>query len=333
MVKGVSRVDDAKRVVDLGATALSVSNHGGNNLDGTPAPLRALPAVVDAVGDQIEVLLDGGVRRGSDVVKALALGAKAVMIGRAYLWGLAANGQAGVENVLDVMRGGIDSTLLGLGKLVQSTNSIAPTCSPPRTSFGGSGDDPRRDRDRCRARHRCGDGRRARQRELPRGRGRSLSRHRSTFPTPSARRQILDGVVARHGDAVLGLVGDVRSATDMQTRGRDRDATLRTTRRRGGVRGSARRGRPALGSRATRAWDAVWSVNVLGTRRLIEAAAPVLIANGRESQSAHRGDRVGGGTYGPLSPRRLQRREARRGRTRFAASPWTSRPTASPPMR
>jgi L-lactate dehydrogenase (cytochrome)/glycolate oxidase len=116
MVKGVSRVDDAKRVVDLGATALSVSNHGGNNLDGTPAPIRALPAVADAVGSQIEVLLDGGVRRGSDVVKALALGARAVMIGRAYLWGLAANGQAGVENVLDLLRGGIDSALLGLGK-------------------------------------------------------------------------------------------------------------------------------------------------------------------------------------------------------------------------
>jgi len=116
MVKGVSRVDDAKRVVDLGASALSVSNHGGNNLDGTPAPIRCLPAVVDAVGDQIEVLLDGGVRRGSDVVKALALGARAVMIGRAYLWGLAAEGQSGVENVLDVLRGGIDAALLALGK-------------------------------------------------------------------------------------------------------------------------------------------------------------------------------------------------------------------------
>lgn len=116
MVKGVSRIDDAKRVVQAGATALSVSNHGGNNLDGTPSPLRALPAVADAVGSEIEVLLDGGVRRGSDVVKALALGAKAVMIGRAYLWGLAANGQAGVENVLDVLHGGIDSTLLGLGR-------------------------------------------------------------------------------------------------------------------------------------------------------------------------------------------------------------------------
>ena len=131
MVKGVSRVDDAKRVVDLGASALSVSNHGGNNLDGTPAPLRSLPAVVDAVGDQIEVLLDGGVRRGSDVVKALALGANAVMIGRAYLWGLAVNGQAGVENVLDVIRGGIDSALLALGKSdisqLDRTDVVAPT--------------------------------------------------------------------------------------------------------------------------------------------------------------------------------------------------------------
>lgn len=116
MVKGVCRVDDAKRVRDLGATALSVSNHGGNNLDGTPSPIRVLPSIVDAVGSEIEVVLDGGVRRGSDVVKAVALGARAVMIGRAYLWGLAANGQAGVENVLDILRGGIDSCLLGLGK-------------------------------------------------------------------------------------------------------------------------------------------------------------------------------------------------------------------------
>ena len=115
MLKGVTRVDDARRAVDAGVTAISVSNHGGNNLDGTPATIRALPAIADAVGDQIEVLLDGGVRRGGDVVKAVALGARAVMIGRAYLWGLAANGQAGVENVLDILRGGIDSALLGLG--------------------------------------------------------------------------------------------------------------------------------------------------------------------------------------------------------------------------
>jgi isopentenyl diphosphate isomerase/L-lactate dehydrogenase-like FMN-dependent dehydrogenase len=88
----------------------------GNNLDGTPATIRALPAIAEAVGHQVEVALDGGVRRGSDVVKALALGARAVLIGRAYLWGLAANGQAGVENVLDILRDGIAATLLGLGK-------------------------------------------------------------------------------------------------------------------------------------------------------------------------------------------------------------------------
>jgi L-lactate dehydrogenase (cytochrome)/glycolate oxidase len=116
MLKGVMRVDDARRAVDAGVTAISVSNHGGNNLDGTPASVRALPAVAEAVGDQVEVLLDGGVRRGSDVAKALALGAKAVMIGRAYLWGLAANGQAGVENVLDLLRDGLGSALIGLGR-------------------------------------------------------------------------------------------------------------------------------------------------------------------------------------------------------------------------
>lgn len=124
MLKGVMRVDDAKRAVDAGVSAISVSNHGGNNLDGTPATIRALAPVAAAVGDQIEVLLDGGVRRGSDVVKAVALGARAVMIGRAYLWGLAANGQAGVENVLDVLRGGIDSALMGLGHA--SVHDLSP---------------------------------------------------------------------------------------------------------------------------------------------------------------------------------------------------------------
>jgi pre-mycofactocin synthase len=116
LLKGMVRVDDAKRAVDAGVSAITVSNHGGNNLDGTPAAIRCLPAIADAVGDQVEVLLDGGIRRGSDVVKAVALGARAVMIGRAYLWGLAANGQAGVENVLDILHGGIDSALRGLAK-------------------------------------------------------------------------------------------------------------------------------------------------------------------------------------------------------------------------
>ncbi|MBV9922549.1 MAG: mycofactocin biosynthesis FMN-dependent deaminase MftD [Pseudonocardia sp.] len=124
MLKGVCRVDDARRAVDAGVDAISVSNHGGNNLDGTPATIRTLKPVADAVGEQVEVLLDGGIRRGSDVVKALALGARAVMIGRAYLWGLAANGQAGVENVLDVLRSGIDSALLGMG--LSSIDELRP---------------------------------------------------------------------------------------------------------------------------------------------------------------------------------------------------------------
>ncbi len=115
MLKGVTRIDDAKRAVDAGVDAISVSNHGGNNLDTTPATIRCLGPIADVVGHQVEVLLDGGVRRGGDVAKALALGARAVMLGRAYLWGLGANGQTGVENVLDLLRMGLDSAVLGLG--------------------------------------------------------------------------------------------------------------------------------------------------------------------------------------------------------------------------
>ncbi|HEX4820855.1 MAG TPA: pre-mycofactocin synthase MftD [Acidimicrobiales bacterium] len=124
MLKGITRIDDAKRAVDAGVTTISVSNHGGNNLDGTPATIRVLPSVVDAVGHEVEIVLDGGVRRGGDVVKALAFGARAVMIGRAYLWALGANGQAGVENILDILRNGIDSTLLALGK--SSIHELSP---------------------------------------------------------------------------------------------------------------------------------------------------------------------------------------------------------------
>jgi L-lactate dehydrogenase (cytochrome) len=116
VIKGITRPDDARRAVDIGATAISVSNHGGNNIDTTPGAIRALPGVVDAVGSQIEILFDGGIRRGGDVAKALALGARAVMIGRACLWGMGANGEAGVKNVLDILRSGIDEALLGLGR-------------------------------------------------------------------------------------------------------------------------------------------------------------------------------------------------------------------------
>jgi heme/flavin dehydrogenase (mycofactocin system) len=131
MLKGITRIDDARRAVDAGVTTISVSNHGGNNLDGTPASIRLLPPVVEAVGGQVEIVLDGGIRRGSDVAKALALGARAVMIGRAYLWGLAANGQAGVENVLDILRGGLDSTVFGLGHASIRDLSPADLVIPP----------------------------------------------------------------------------------------------------------------------------------------------------------------------------------------------------------
>jgi pre-mycofactocin synthase len=139
MVKGIGRADEARRARDAGASAISVSNHGGNNLDAAPAAIRVLPEVVAAVGGDLEVVMDGGIRRGSDVVMALALGAKAVMIGRAYLWGLAANGQAGVENVLDIFRMGIDSTLRGIGKgsitELSPDDVVAPSdFSPPPMS-------------------------------------------------------------------------------------------------------------------------------------------------------------------------------------------------------
>jgi pre-mycofactocin synthase len=136
LVKGVMRPDDARRAVDAGATAVSVSNHGGNNLDSTPATIRALPAIAEAVGDQAEVLLDGGIRRGGDVVKALALGARAVMIGRAYLWGLAAGGSAGVKNVFDLLRGGIDSSLLALGRSSIHDLTAADVIVPAEFSRG-----------------------------------------------------------------------------------------------------------------------------------------------------------------------------------------------------
>jgi pre-mycofactocin synthase len=124
MIKGITHPDDARRAVDIGTTAISVSNHGGNNLDSTPASIRLLPAIADAVGGQIEILLDGGIRRGSDVVKAVALGARAVLIGRAYLWGMAANGEKGVTNVLQILRSGVDETLLGLAK--SSIHDVGP---------------------------------------------------------------------------------------------------------------------------------------------------------------------------------------------------------------
>jgi L-lactate dehydrogenase (cytochrome) len=115
IVKGVLSGDDARKSIDHGAAAISVSNHGGRQLDGVPASLRALPEVVKAVNGQVEVLMDGGVRRGTDIVKALCMGARAVLCGRAYAYGLAAAGEAGVLRALEILRTDLERTLRLLG--------------------------------------------------------------------------------------------------------------------------------------------------------------------------------------------------------------------------
>ena len=108
VVKGIVRGDDAQRAVDHGASAIAVSNHGGRQLDTAVAAIRALPGVAEAVGDRVEVYVDGGIRRGTDVIKAIALGARAVLLGRPVLWGLAVNGEEGVVGVLSLLRDEID---------------------------------------------------------------------------------------------------------------------------------------------------------------------------------------------------------------------------------
>jgi L-lactate dehydrogenase (cytochrome) len=115
IVKGVHTADDARRAVDAGAEGIVVSNHGGRQLDGVAPTLRVLPEVVAAVGDRTEVFFDGGIRRGSDIVKALALGARAVLIGRAYIYGLGAGGGPGVTRAIDILRADLLRTLTLLG--------------------------------------------------------------------------------------------------------------------------------------------------------------------------------------------------------------------------
>jgi L-lactate dehydrogenase (cytochrome) len=116
VVKGVLTVEDAKAAVQEGADAIVVSNHGGRQLDDTPATADVLPRVVDAVGDRTEVLVDGGIRRGADILKALALGARAVLVARPYWWGLAAGGARGVSAVIDVFRTELDMAMALAGR-------------------------------------------------------------------------------------------------------------------------------------------------------------------------------------------------------------------------
>jgi len=115
VVKGVHNADDARHAVEVGADAIVVSNHGGRQLDGVPPTLRMLPEVLDAVGDRTEVLFDSGIRRGGDIVKALCIGARAVLIGRAYAYGLGAAGGAGVARAIDILRSDVIRTMRLLG--------------------------------------------------------------------------------------------------------------------------------------------------------------------------------------------------------------------------
>jgi len=116
-------VEDAKKAIDIGASAIMISNHGGRQLDGSRAPFDQLQTIVDAVGDKVEVILDGGVQRGTHVLKALALGAKACSIGKAYLYGLSAGGQEGVEQIVGKLRDEIQRgmTLMGCRSVKELT--------------------------------------------------------------------------------------------------------------------------------------------------------------------------------------------------------------------
>jgi len=111
LIKGIQTVEDALIAVDSGVEAIAISNHGGRQLDGAPAPFDLLPEVAEAVRDRLEIICDGGVRRGSDIVKAVSLGANAVMAGRPYLYALAACGESGVDHVLDLLHEGVERTM------------------------------------------------------------------------------------------------------------------------------------------------------------------------------------------------------------------------------
>ncbi len=137
VIKGVHTADDARRAVDAGAQALVVSNHGGRQLDGVAATLQVLPEVVQAVGGQVEILLDGGIRRGSDVVKAVCLGARAVLVGRAYAYGLGAAGHAGVTRAIEILRTGIVRTLKLLG--CPSVSALDPSYVGGPAGWGALG--------------------------------------------------------------------------------------------------------------------------------------------------------------------------------------------------
>jgi isopentenyl diphosphate isomerase/L-lactate dehydrogenase-like FMN-dependent dehydrogenase len=138
MLKGVMTAEDARRAVDVGCGAVAVSNHGGRQADAVPAAVEMLPEVVAEVGAEVDVLLDGGVRRGADVVKALALGAKACLVGRPWVYGLAAGGTAGVERVLEILHDEIDRTLALIGRPGVASVESSAICTRPLAGWTAS---------------------------------------------------------------------------------------------------------------------------------------------------------------------------------------------------
>jgi isopentenyl diphosphate isomerase/L-lactate dehydrogenase-like FMN-dependent dehydrogenase len=140
VVKGILRPEDARRAVDAGAEAIVVSNHGGMVLDGLPPTVCCLPKIIDEIGGEVEVLLDGGVRQGVDIVKALALGARAVLIGRPYVMGLCADGTRGVSAVLESLRTEIDQALVTLG--CRSIDDLDPTYVDMPSTWATPDSDP-----------------------------------------------------------------------------------------------------------------------------------------------------------------------------------------------
>ncbi|MGI9199446.1 MAG: alpha-hydroxy acid oxidase [Woeseiaceae bacterium] len=126
VIKGITSVADARKALSIGASAIVVSNHGGRQLDHAPAPLEVLPEIVEAVGCELEVLVDSGFRRGTDIIKALALGANGVLLGKAYLYGLGAGGEAGVSRVIEILRSEIERNMMLMG--LRSINDITSDC-------------------------------------------------------------------------------------------------------------------------------------------------------------------------------------------------------------
>jgi L-lactate dehydrogenase (cytochrome) len=139
IIKGILDVDDAKTAVKLGADAIVVSNHGGRQLDGAPSSISALPAIAQAVGSDTEVLFDGGIRTGADMLRALALGARACLIGRAYVYGLGAGGKAGVAKAIDILQ-----KELSVAMALTGTTRVVDI--GPQVVFGGTGTPPTRKR-------------------------------------------------------------------------------------------------------------------------------------------------------------------------------------------